>query len=257
MMEMDFFNRGLKNGRGQVTIFIIIGLLIVSVILIFYFWVYPTYITEGRAGLGFEGCVEDSLEKAIEELGPSAGFINPEFVFMYLGERIPYLCYTNEFYVTCTVQKPFLKQHFEDNLDLFIREEINECYSDSVNELKARGYDVRSSGKLDYEILLEPGIVRAKIDAPTTVGSTSLARFNVRLSSPLYEMTFISTSILQYESEFGDSDTTRITDFYPEYIIDKLKQGDGTTIYILSSKIYGNQIKFASRSLAWPAGYDV
>ena len=62
---------------------------------------------------------------------------------------------------------------------------------------------------------------------------------------------------MQYESEFGDSETTIITGFYPEYTLDKLKQGDGTTIYILSSKIYGTQIKFASKSLVWPAGYDI
>ena len=42
-----------------------------------------------------------------------------------------------------------------------------------------------------------------------------------------------------------------------DFTIDKLKQGDGTTVNILTSKIHGTQIKFASRSLAWPAGYDV
>lgn len=243
--------------RGQVTLFIIVGILIVSVVLIFYFWVYPTYLTDRGAEFGFESCVENSLEQAIEEISPRAGFINPEFFYMYQGERIPYLCYTNEFYITCTVQKPFLKQHFESNLNKAILEGINGCYSDSIGELKDRGYDVKSVGKLDYEVILEPEIARVKIDAPTTVGSTSLAKFNVILNSPIYDMVFLSTSILQYESEFGDSDTTGIMSFYPEYIIDKLKQGDGTTIYILTSKTYGTQIKFASRSLAWPAGYDV
>jgi hypothetical protein len=96
-----------------------------------------------------------------------------------------------------------------------------------------------------------------EIDAPTTVGSTSLAKFDVKLNSPLYDLVFLSTSILQYESEFGDSDTAGIRAFYPEYIIDKLKQGDGTTVYILTSKTYGTQIKFASKSLVWPAGYDI
>tara|TARA_B100001971_G_scaffold199099_1_gene209367 strand:+ start:2039 stop:2809 length:771 start_codon:yes stop_codon:yes gene_type:complete len=256
-MREDNLNRELNQKRGQVTLFIIIGILIVSVILVFYFWVYPTYITGRGAGLGFESCVEEVLDKKITELAPKAGFANPEFFYKYQGDRIPYLCYTNKFYITCTVQKPFFKQHFEDNLEFAIGEETNDCYSNSINELKGRGYDVQVTRKLDYEVILEPGVARVKIDAPTTVGSTSLARFDVRLNSPIYDMLFISTSILQYESELGDSDTTRLTDFYPEYTIDKLKQGDGTTVYILTSKIHGTQIKFASRSLAWPAGYDV
>jgi len=257
-MKEFIYNNWLGNGmkRGQVTLFIIIGLLIVSLILVFFFWVQPTYFGERTGSVGFEGCVEDALAKNIDELALKGGFVNVQFGYNFQGEKIPYLCYTNEFYITCTVQKPFLKQHFEESLSAIIRNEVDTCYSNSVNELKSRGLKV-VSGNVEYEILLEPGVARMKIDAPTTVGSSNFARFNVVVNSPIYDMLMLSTSILQYESELGDSNIDTITLLYPEYFVDKLKQGDGTTIYIMESKTYGTKFKFASRSLAWPAGYDI
>ena len=45
--------------------------------------------------------------------------------------------------------------------------------------------------------------------------------------------------------------------FYPEFIIDKLKQGDGTTVYIITDKETETKFQFASRSFAWPPGYGM
>ena len=75
------------------------------------------------------------------------------------------------------------------------------------------------------------------------------------MNSPVYEMVMIATSILQFEAKYGDFDTSSMMMFYPDYIIDKIKRSDGTTVYILENKIFGNKFQFASRSLAWPAGY--
>jgi len=244
-----------RDKKGQVTLFIIVGIVIVAVVLVFLLWIQPTYISDKGERLGFEGCVEDAVEQAVEELGETGGFINPEFTYAYLGQDLPYLCYTNEYYQTCTVQKPFLKQHLEDQLEESVRGKIDSCYSNSIKNLKSQGYEV-TSGSVNYAILLEPSSVRVEMNAPTSVGSQRFVRFNARLNSDIYEMLMISTSILQYETQLGDSDTSSIMTLYPGLIIDKLKQGDGTTVYILESKAFKNKFKFASRSLAWPAGYD-
>jgi len=70
-------------------------------------------------------------------------------------------------------------------------------------------------------------------------------------------MLMIATSLLQFEAKYGDSDTSSMMIYYPDYIIDKIKRDDGTTVYILENKEFGNKFQFASRSLAWPAGYDL
>ena len=242
--------------RGQVTIFIIIGIIIVSAVLVFFLWVHPTYFSQMGSGLGFEGCVEDVVEDAIEELEMKAGFIEPEFTYSYDGMELTYLCYTNAYYETCSVQVPFLKNVFDEQMEILIRDEVDACYAASVSDLKGRGYDV-VSGVVDYDVVIEPGAVRVEIDAPTTVGATRVARFNVRVNAPTYEMVMIATSILQFETKYGDADTSSMMLLYPDYIIDKIKRGDGTTVYILEHKDLGNKFQFASRSLAWPAGYGV
>lgn len=61
------------KSRGQITIFIILGLLIVSAVLLFFLWIEPTYISEGVGVKGFDGCVEDVVEKGIVELEVKAG----------------------------------------------------------------------------------------------------------------------------------------------------------------------------------------
>ena len=65
----------------------------------------------------------------------------------------------------------------------------------------------------------------------------------------------VSTSIIQSETKYGESDTTTLMLLYDYLIIDKLRQGDGTTIYILEDNNLGTKFQFASRSYAWPPGY--
>jgi len=240
--------------KGQLTLFILIALILVSVILLFFLWLQPTYLFEESGGLKFENCVRDALEETIDELSVNAGFINPAFTYPYNGEDFTYLCYTEAYYQTCVVQVPFLKNTFEEQAEKDLRDVIDGCYSSSIADLKAQGFEVKS-GKVEYEVLLEPGVARVQVSAPTTVGSQKFARFNIKLNSHIYEMLMISTSILQYESQLGDSDVTSMMALYQDYIIDKIKRGDGTTVYILEDKILGTKFQFASKSLVWPAGY--
>ena len=240
--------------RGQVTLFIILGLIIVAGILVFFLWVQPTYILNKTGAIGFEGCVEGVVEDAIAELELKAGFINPQFTYSYNGEELTYLCYTNDYYQTCTVQVPFLKNTFDEQMEIFIRDDVDACYENSIDELKAQGYSV-TSGVVNYDVMIEPSIVRVEIDAPTTVGGSQFARFNVKVNSPVYEMVMIATSLLQFETKYGDADTTSMMEFYPDYVISKMKRSDGTTIYSLTHKELGNKFQFASKSLVWPAGY--
>jgi len=240
--------------RGQVTIFVILGILIVSAILVFIIFIRPSLEFRQGQQSGFESCVNDAVELSVSELEGSAGFIDPEFTYPYEGSEIAYLCYTNEYYRTCTIQKPFLKQHFEEHLRILLNRRINECYTNSVNELRTQGYIV-NSGEVSYDLVLEPGQIRVEIEAPTSAGSTRASRFNVVSNSPIYEMTMLATSILQQETRYGEANNDYMMVLYPDYIISKIKRGDGTKIYTIRHKTFGNEFTFASRSLVFPAGY--
>lgn len=239
--------------RGQVTLFIIVAIVIVSVILIFFLWVKPNYISKSVGSFGFEGCVQDVVNQGIEEIGLTAGFANPGFSYQYNGEDFVYLCYTNEYYKTCTVQKALLKQHFEEQLSKHLRERIDLCYSNSLDELKSQGHEV-TSGELKYNVLIEPERVIINIDAPTTAGGKTFKTFNIKTSSAIYEMVMLATSIVQSEAHYGDYEVTTAMILYPDYIIRKMKQGEGTTLYVIESELFKNKFQFASRSLVFPPG---
>ena len=130
--------------RGQLTLFVLMALVVVSVILLFFLWVQPTYLVDESGGLKFENCVRDALEETVEELSVNAGFANPSFTYPYNGEEFTYLCYTEEYYETCVVQVPFLVNTFEEQAEKELESEIDECYSSSINDLKAQGFEVKS-----------------------------------------------------------------------------------------------------------------
>ena len=242
---------------GQTTIFIIIAILIVAAILVFVLYVQPTFLKKVGVGLNFEGCVEEAVKEKIKEIVVQGGFVEPELYYMYGGDKLGYLCYINSFYEPCVVQKPFLKQHFESELKKAIRSEVDACYDVSVSELKGSGYDV-VAGEVNFEISLWPKQVRVVINAPTSVSRETgqfFREFRVDVQNPIYDLLMIATSILQFETKYGDSDVTTLMVFYPDFVIDKIKRDDGTTVYLMEDKSSKTKFNFASRSYAWPAGY--
>ena len=77
------------------------------------------------------------------------------------------------------------------------------------------------------------------------------------MKSEMYDLLFIATNIVEHESQVGGSATELYLQYYPDLKIEKIKLTDGTTIYQLSNVVTGEQFSFASRSLAWPAGYGL
>ena len=238
------------------TLFIILAIIIVAAVLTFFLYAKPTFLSKEGARIGFDGCIQDELEDSIYELENNGGFKTPEFFYKYMGEEISYLCYSNKYYETCIVQVPFLSNKISEELKKSMRNKVDECYSDSISELRLRGYEV-TEGSVNYDILLEAGRVTMEIEAPTVVGSETFTKFSVKLISPINEMSLLADSIIQSESIFGDTDLNEISQYYPEYKITKMKMGEGTTVYSIESKVFKDKLQFASKSLVFPAGYDL
>lgn len=248
-----------QNKKGQVTIFIFLAILIVGGILIYLFYVQPTYLSNGSTNLKIESCVSDVLKNAIPELAKNAGFVESGFSYKYQDENISYLCYTNDYYQTCTVQSPFPEKLFQENLAKLTKDQIATCYSDSLDDLRRKGYDVPDKVP-EFSIELQPQKIITSFEGGITItkeASQTIGQLKVETPSTIYNTLMIATSLLQQEVQFGDSDVTYIMQLYPEYLVDKLKQGDGTKIYIITDKQSKIKYQFASRSLPWPPGYGI
>jgi len=184
------------------------------------------------------------------------GSLEPEHYFMYMGDKIEYLCYTNEYYQTCVVQQPMLKQHIERELQNSIKDKVDLCFDELKISYEKKGYIVDlKKGDTKVELLLKRIDSNFEYEITLTKDSSEkYEEFNIILNNNLYELVGVVNNILKWESTYGDADPTIYMDYYRDLKVDKFKQDDGSTIYILTDRNNRRKFQFASRSVAWPPG---
>ncbi len=247
--------------RGQVTIFIIIAIIIIVIgVLIYLFypqiksWISPE---SKNPGLFLQNCLEDEIERTVENLSLQGGSTNPEHFYLYQDNKLEYLCYTNENYKTCLVQQPMLKSHIESEIKNEISEEVNACLEDLESSFKEEGYSVNiEDGDVVVELLPERIVTTLTHKLTLTRGDAKrYESFKIILNNNLYELISIADSIVDWEASYGDVDPSTYMGYYHGLKVEKLNQEDGSTVYILTDKDAENKFQFASRSVAWPIGY--
>jgi|SRR3989344_99889 len=252
--------RGLKN-KGQITIFIILALLVVGIGIVIYLF-FPQVKT--TLGIGpknpsefLQTCMEDTIKEKVGEISIHGGSIQPEYYFLYEGEKVEYLCYTNEYYLPCTVQQPLLKQHVENEIAESMKKEADSCFSSMKKTYESQGYTAElTRGEISVELLPKRIAVSFTHKFTLTKQDTNqYDKFSVVLNNNLYELISIANSILIWETKYGDAETTTYMTYYRDLKVEKKKQSEGTKVYIITDRNTGNKFQFASRSVVWPPGY--
>ena len=125
-----------ESKRAQVTIFIILAILIVA-ILIFAFFpnIKGIFISQTPEQMVTKSCVEKAIKNSLNETMLHGGIVNPELYFMYNNQSITYICYTLEWYKTCTMQIPLLKQQVEKETLKYSSNAIDACFEDMESKL--------------------------------------------------------------------------------------------------------------------------
>jgi hypothetical protein len=254
-------NSLIMKSKGQVTIFLIIGILIViSAFLIYYFYPQIKMNFTGQPinpSSYLQSCIEEDLKNNLETISIQGGSVNPEHYLLYKNEKIEYLCYTNEYYKTCVMQQPLLKRNVEKEIANSIAIKADECLSSLVETYEKSGYEVnRDTGKITIELL--PKRVVLDFNTTLTLNKENTQRYtNLKISTMnnLYELVSIASSILNFETSYGDSETTIYMNYYHDLKVEKIKQGEGSKVYILTDRNNGNKFQFATRSLVWPPSY--
>lgn len=251
----------MENKRGQAAIFVIIAIVLVIVLVVIL--LRPRLPLLQQPSLTPENYLKTCIEPAVKEnivfLGSRGGYKNPEGFLEYRGEKIKYLCYTSENYKTCVVQQPAIKEQFEKELSSLVFERANNCVSELKTEYEKRGYEV-DLGKSDASVSINPGNIQFLVIAPLAIKKDSTQRFekfDVKFDSQLYDLLLTASSIVDFESNLGDSETTLYMQYYPDLKIEKTKLSDGSKIYKLTNVVTNESFTFASRSLSWPPGYGL
>lgn len=249
-----------RNKKGQVTVFIIIAIVIVVFGVAIYF-LFPNVVTndiplEENPRLYIQSCVEDTLIQNVQVVGLQGGSMEPSAFHNYYGEHIEYLCYTNEYYMPCIIQRSSLPSHIEDELKKSIEQKVDECFDSMKSAYESKGYSVTEK-RGNHLVSLLPGKVFVQINNSLKITRDSTENydfFNVIIDNNIYELSTIARSILAWEKAYGDSDVQTYMNFYPHLTVEKKRESDGTKVYIITNNADGFKFQFASRSVVWPPG---
>ena len=247
-----------KKKKSQVTVFIILALAIVVVlILLFIGRDKITSIITGKTPVEqIKECMQEPLQTALDKITVQGGSLDPKNYYLYQGNKIEYLCYTEENYAQCVMQKPLLKQSIEKELETYLQPRAKNCIDAAKSSLQKKGYTVSSKNPI-VKVSLVPGNILVDINTDLTIekGSTETYKsIKTDLSSRLYELVMVASSILNWEARYGDAETMNYMIYYPSLKVEKKKQDEGATIYILTDRTTSDKFMFAVRSLVIPVG---
>lgn len=252
----------MKNRGGQVAIFVIVAIVIVAVVVVFFLFPQANVFVGGQEvnpSSFLRGCIEPAVDEISEVIYAQGGYSNPDHYVTYQGTNIQYLCYTGNDYEPCRIAQPLLVEHVEGEIKDYVQPRARECVNDLVERYESQGFDVSST---PGEVEVDYSVNGLNVDflSPMTIskeGETqNFERFGVAVESKMYDLLLIATSILQFESSLGDSESTLYIQYYPDLKPEKIKRGEDT-IYILSDVATGESFTFATRSLVWPEGYGL
>lgn len=249
--------------KSQVTIFIIIALIIiVSIILLFLVFRKPTIniIDEYEPNAYIEKCMTDYSQEAIDIMLPQGGYLNPTNYKLFENNKVAYLCYQKNFYLTCINQEPMYIEHLNDEIKTYIQLKVDACFNQLKTELEKRGYDIEMSN-LQIDVQLKPKKVEVTSNRIFNLeknGETrKFERFRASFSSPLYDLAILAQEIANQEAKYCNFEYLGFMLLYPSYSIDKKSVGgqlDASKIYKIEDRRTGKKLNIAIRSCAMPAG---
>jgi len=259
--------------RGQITIFIIVGVLIVSGIILFF--LYRTNLIsnigiggrqEANVNAFLNSCLEEKTKEAVRELSIRGGELNPKLSinFLFTGEEdyrnISYLCYTQNNFRPCVAQKPAIILDMQNGIKDYISDDVESCFQEMLSDFKSKGFDVGSDSELrSFEVKLMPRRILIQTNSEVILTksdeTTTQKNFEIAIQSRVYELLGIVQEIINGEAQFCYFEDTGFEVAYPEFLIDKFNVESGNYIYTIENIDSREKFRFAIRSCGVPPGF--
>ena len=250
------------NAKAQITIFVILGLIIIVAIVGVFMLMNSTSQQEAEAVKNpqsyMEKCVGDSMTKAESIIISGNLFPNmTENYMLYYGEKVKFLCKSLQFYVPCVNQEPTLIESLRKDIEKRVKPDAEKCFADLRAILEDAGYDVVESdfsGK-DF-ILFEKGAIAADMNKSMKItkgeNTRFFEKFTARVQSPLYRLLDTTRQIVNYESTLCEFSTMDWMKFNRDISVKKFVASDQSKVYTVEDRISGKSITFAVKTCALP-----
>ena len=225
--------------RGQVTVFIIIGIVLVALFGLIYVLLadnnvepVPVLTTSSESGAVkkfVENCLEESSKNAIDTVASQGGYINPPHPYFTLDIfKVPY------YFDKKILLQPDINI-IADEINFFIEEDIGSCLT-GIKEfpwkITMEEHQVKSS------ILEKEVFVQLNLPLTLSIGdsASTLQDFSVKMDSQLSRAINIHESILkEQEKEPNVIRLSHLMELSDESVVDiYMEHLDGTVFYYIS-----------------------
>jgi len=253
------------NKRGQVTIFIIIGILLVAGVVLFFVIRGSPGPDQQISDLGatnpnsfLKSCVNDNIRNSIRTLGNQGGYFhNPlNETYTYPNEptwEVSYLCYDGGINKPCNVIQPTLINHLQVLISETVEDDLDNCYENLIGTYKAEGYKVNDNyGGFELKLIedeIKVELVNTKVSLSKNDQSTTQKKFTFSIPTQFFDISWVANEIVSQESQYCNFNKEGYMSLYPDFNIkDDRVGGDGTTIYTVEHTESKEKIRFIVRS---------
>jgi copper chaperone CopZ len=212
-LDKNNMNKDNKQGskHGQVTIFVIIGIILIISIALVFFAFKDKFMPEKNIPIDvrqkMEKCIKDSANLAVTEIISHGGYSDNTIIskenLLFEEKRIPVLCSTSGYNELCTNLEPMLIQNSEKEIKEIITSPIENCFSELETQLKKTYSYEAEATSIDVEIV--PSyinlIVKKKITIQKSNQTENFEDFSQKISGGLYDSLVLTNEIINEELE--------------------------------------------------------
>ncbi|MBS3141646.1 hypothetical protein J4405_05905 [Candidatus Woesearchaeota archaeon] len=247
------------NKRGQVTVFIILGIIILAAIVLVFYLTGNTLVNQSEQKVNIEtkplknyvgDCLEKTGNDALNLIGKQGGVITPVNYRLYENDKVNYLCYAETDNSVCANLYPNLKGTITLELNDYISKKMKECVDLSL--FKDAGYKVEE-GKMNVNTSIYNKKVVITLDYPLTIAKGDIVvkenKFVKEFNVPLGEILKVVYDIVESEINVGSFENlVYMIATHGQVEIEKQTRED-SRIYIINLWQNNYKFKFAVRNL--------
>ena len=246
--------------RGQVTIFIILGIIIVVGVVFVILYLTGKVPSLGKTSPSnpesfLSTCLQDTLRQDINDTAFRGGNGDLKNAFVFQGRKtsldVSYLCYTEKDDGTSCTNLYILIPYFERSVEVNIKNDVKNCYDDLISSLENQ--NTVTENYKGFNVSIQPNRVAVDINASITTtrkgsdsGTQTYQNFKIEVPSSIYGVLQTANDITNKVAT-GCTFSTGYLVNYPNYDINKYSTTSESVIYTVTDRTSGDQFNFATR----------
>jgi cell division protein FtsI/penicillin-binding protein 2 len=248
-----------KIKRAQITIFVVVGIIIVAAIIILA--VFLTNIqNEKKEFLNpkqyIESCIKEEIPIPIDKIYEGGGLVDPKLFVLYKNVKYNYLCYAPNFWEACSNLYPQLIKVIEQEIKKETEGKIKDCFSRLKDWYENRGYSV-IDGNLAFSITILPDkisvLLNKKLEIKKDEEVQIFDNFGASIPSDLFEVISVVQEVVGQEAKFCKFEYLGYTIANPQFRM-RFINYDENHIYRIKKADSDKEFRFATRGCVYWRG---